>query len=436
MRHLGWFGFAVLAFHSLPARAEDALRVEDAVALALSKNERAKISDANVVVADAAVRKARTAFYPTVTVTGSYTQAPNDVTAPGKTCAFGGYCSYTDVASVVVNQPLFVASNFPLLAQAKRLLDGQVAQTVDDKRLLAYTAAQAFFACLSADAVVAAANTQLDTAKANLTDTQDRAENKLVSTNDVTRAQIDLANAVHEVENDKGVAQVAYVTLAFTINAPVPTKLATPQALLDAGRANIPPVEGLVKQAIALRPDLASKRHLAVAAHDFADEPMLRLVPTLGLAGTFALSTNPTIPTHDVYNNEFLLLTLTWPLFDAGVRYADKRSRDGLATVADLTVDALVRSVDANVRSAAYTLKAAQSALGAAEQGRDAARRSASETEVLYKQSLAKAIELVDANDTRFLAEVTYASSEYAVALAYLALRQAIGLDPIGTDYR
>src|SRR5271167_1627950 len=106
MRHLGWFAFAALAFHALPVRADDALRVEDAVALALSKNERAKISDANVLVADAAVLKARTAFYPTVNVAGSYTQAPNEGTAPGKTCAFGGYWSYTDLASVVVNQPL------------------------------------------------------------------------------------------------------------------------------------------------------------------------------------------------------------------------------------------------------------------------------------------------------------------------------------------
>jgi len=382
------------------------------------------------------VLKARTPFYPTVNVTGSYTQSPNDVVAAGKTCAFGGSCSYTNLTSVVVNQPLLVASNFALLAQAKRLLDGQVAQTVDDKRLLAYNAVQAFFACLSADAVVAAANTQLDTAKANFADTQARAQAQLVSTNDVTRAQIDLANAIHEVENDKGVAQVAYVTLGFTINAPVPTKLATPTALLEAGRADVPSADALVQKAISLRPDLHSKRYLATGAHDFADEPMLRLIPSLGLTGTFALSTNQTIPGHDFYNNEFLVLTLSWPLFDAGVRYADKRSRDGLARIADLTVDALARSVDEQVRAAVYTLKAAQSALGAAQQARDAAKQSAAETAILYKQALAKAIELVDANDTRFLADVTYATSEYAVALAYLGLRQAIGLDPIGTDLR
>ena len=39
---------------------------------------------------------------------------------------------------------------------------------------------------------------------------------------------------------------------------------------------------------------------------------------------------------------------------------------------------------------------------------------------ILYKQGLAKAIELVDANDSRFIAEVNYASAEFAMALAYL----------------
>ncbi len=55
---------------------------------------------------------------------------------------------------------------------------------------------------------------------------------------------------------------------------------------------------------------------------------------------------------------------------------------------------------------------------------------------MLYKHGLAKAIELVDANDSRFLAEVNYISAEYSVALAYLALRQSIGLDAIGTELR
>ncbi|HEX7602911.1 MAG TPA: TolC family protein, partial [Polyangiaceae bacterium] len=119
---------------------------------------------------------------------------------------------------------------------------------------------------------------------------------------------------------------------------------------------------------------------------------------------------------------------------DAGIRYADRRSRDALATIADLTVGQLSRTVDAEVGSAVVALEASQAALAASEQAMNAARQSADETAILYRQGLAKAIELVDANNQRFLAEVNYSTAEYSTALAYLGLRQALGLDPLGTE--
>jgi hypothetical protein len=42
----------------------------------------------------------------------------------------------------------------------------------------------------------------------------------------------------------------------------------------------------------------------------------------------------------------------------------------------------------------------------------------------------------VDANDSRFTAEVNYAAAEFAMAQAYLSLRQALGLDALGTELR
>ncbi len=412
------------------ARAQDAtapLSIEQAVHFALTRNERPKISDLNVAVAAAAVDRARTAFFPTLLVNGSYVQRPEDVVAAGKN-------SYTNTAAVTLTQPVLNASAFPLLAQAKQNLEGQRAQTVDDKRLLAFEAARDFFGVLTAEAVLAAAQTRLQTSAANVSDTKQRADAQLVSTNDVTRALIDLGNAQREVELDRGARDAAYLGLAFTLNVPTPRSLLTPQPMLDAGRKSVPSQDSLVRVGLSNRPDLVSKRHLATAAHDFASEPLLRLVPVLGLSGSFSLSSDPTLPGHNFYNTEALTTTLTWPLFDAGVRYADKRSRDAQANIADLTTDTLVRTVDAQVRESAYALVAAQNALDASARALDAAKRSADETTVLYKQGLAKAIELVDANDSRFLAEVNYATAEYSVALAYLALRQALGLDPLGTE--
>ena len=64
------------------------------------------------------------------------------------------------------------------------------------------------------------------------------------------------------------------------------------------------------------------------------------------------------------------------------------------------------------------------------------ARQNVDETAILYRQGLAKAIELVDANDSRFTAEVNDATAEFAMAQAYLSLRQALGLEPLGTELK
>ena len=233
-----------------PAHAADpppssAMSLEEAVQLALTRNERARISDLNVSVAEAAVEKARTAFLPVVTAVGTdqqhaYATTP---TRPNNVAQ----------ATATVNQPIVNASAFPLYSQAKNLADAQHAQNVDDKRVLGFNAATAFFGVLQGQAVVQAAQRQLDNAKANLADAQARADAHLTSTNDVTRAQIDVSAAQREVENDKGALESAKVQLVFVINAPVAGTVAEPARQL--GAATQPPAgpDGLVEFAIGDR---------------------------------------------------------------------------------------------------------------------------------------------------------------------------------------
>ena len=156
----------------------------------------------------------------------------------------------------------------------------------------------------------------------------------------------------------------------------------------------------------------------------------MRWFPALGLVGQLTATSQTDRSGHDVSGT--VALTASWTIFDAGARTADARSRDAQAEIADLTADGLIRTIDAQVRSAAAALGAAQQALAAAQGAMDAARKSANETAILYHQQLAKAIELLDANEQRFAAEVSFAEAQFSVASAYLALRQAMGLDPLG----
>jgi len=409
-----------------PANAEEGgLRIEDCVRLALAGNERARISDAQVVVAEAAVEKARAGFLPVVTLSGNDQQHLRPVPLNANVAA----------STFTINQPLVNAGAWPLYSQAKELADSQRAQSVDDKRLLAFAAVAAFFAVKNADDLLRASQAQLKLAQDNLADTKARAKAGLNSTNDVTRAQVDIASTARQVEVNKGNLDSAYVQLGFTINASISGPLVPPDALLRAAEQPPGSVDALVRLALQRRPDALAARHAAGAAHDFAGEPLLRLVPTLGVQGAVTATSAPP-PATGRWDDETLTATLSWILYDAGVRYADKHSRDAQATIADLILQQLVRTVDAQVRANVALLLSAQAALRVADDARKAAQRSVMETRILYSQGLAKGIELTDAADASGTAEANYATAEYTMAQAYLAVRQAMGLDPLGTELK
>jgi len=418
MRHV-WVIVGIVAF-APPAWSDDsALTLEGAIHLALTKNERATIADLNVVIAEAGVDKARVAFLPALSANGTDQLRPRD--------------KPIDVAQAAIqlSQPLVVPSAFPLYSEAKQSLAAQVAQTVDDKRTLAFDAAKAYFAVLLDDEVVKAAERKLDTAKADLADTDAQSKAQLVSTNDVTRAQISLAGSERELANDRGQVAAAYIQLELLVNQRIKPGLAPPTVVLEASQKALPATDTLVVKSLAKRPDLVAKKHSATASHDFASEPRYRIIPSLVLSGQLSATSNAGASGHDV--DAVIELSAQWNIWD-GNRGADERSRDALAAIADLNTNALARSVEAQVRSAAAQLVSAQQAMQSAKSAMEASQKGASETAVLYKQGLAKAIELIDANDQRFTAEVAFAEAQFTVATAYLALRQAMGLDPIGTE--
>jgi outer membrane protein TolC len=398
------------------ARAEARLTLEDAIRLALTRNERAAIADLDVTVAEAGVSRARGAFLPVVDVTGSDALRP------------WGDPRNVARAEVAVSQPILSPSASPLYSQAKHVLAARRATRVDERRRLAFEAATAFMNVLLAEQVAQAALRKLDTATANLASTDAQVKAQLVSSNDVTRAQINLATATRDLAASRGNLEAAFVRLELLVNAKVGRELAPPAGLLTAGKQAPGAPDELVASGIAKRADLAADKELARAAHDFAREPKRRYLPSVEVSGQVTATTDP--PGGGRALDAQLAITARWTLFDAGARSADARARTAQAAIADLEARGLARAIDAEVRSAALLLASRQQALAAAGAAREAARKGADEAAILYRQGLAKAIELVDANDQRFIAEVNYATSEFDTASAYLALRQAMGLDP------
>jgi outer membrane protein TolC len=401
-----------------PLRIAEPLTIDRAVELAMTRNERAAIAETAVEAAEARVRRACTAFFPRVDVNGTWR---NDYADP---------TDRTLSTSALVTQPLFEPRVFPLYRQARFARDAARLNATESTRLLGFDAAIVFLSTLSDEQVLLAAQHRRDFAQTNLDDVRARFEAGLVSSNDVTRAELELATAVRGVAQAAGNVQASRVDLETLLNAEVPGALAPPEGLLDA--ADDVPVtnEAVVAEAQARRSDVAASRAEVEAQRAFTDETRARFLPSVtATAQTRNINDGPLTSRE---TDGFVGVGLNWPVFDAGQRAADRAERTAQLRGLELELGLQLREVERELRSAAVQLTTEQAALREAGAALRAARKNANETTVLYREGLASALELADATQRLFEAEVAEVTARYRMALAYLALREAGGMAPVG----
>lgn len=408
-------------FVMLPVHGQESspLTIERAVELALARNERAAAAETTVEAADARLGRARTAFFPRLDVSGSFR---NDSSGDTRN-------TLSSVATL--SQPLFDARAFPLIRFA-RLERSSVRLFADEeKRILGYDAADTFLLTLSLEQVLAAAEHRREFARASLDDSRARFEAGLVSSNDVTRAELELATAVRGVAEASGNVESARIQLATLLNAEIDGPLRTPASLLAAASSEPGVTPAAVTEAQRRRNDIAASRLHVEALQAFAEEPSRRFIPSANLVAQTSNMNEGSI--SDRNNDALLGVTVNWPVFDAGIRRADRAERTAIARGAELELDLALRTVEQQIRTAGVRVESEQAALREATAALRAARRNADETNELYRQGLASALELADANQRLFEAEVAEVTARYRMAQAYLALREAGGLDPLAT---
>ena len=397
------------------ASAQDApLTIDRAIALAVAQNERAAIAEAVVEAAEARVSRARTAFFPRVDISGNLRGDYGDET------------ERTLSTTAFLTQPLFDARIFPFYRQQRLIRDAARLNASETRRLLAYDAAATFLTTLSYEQVLRAAERRREFAQTNLDDVRARFEAGLVSSNDVTRAELELATAVRGTAQAGGDVQSSRVDLETLLHADIAeAPLAEPVSMLEAAAAPAAVTEATISAAQSDRTDIAAQRALLEAERAFAEEPAARFIPSLNL----------TAQTRDINdgalsnrNNEgFVGVSFAWPLFDAGVRNAERAERNAIVRGSELELELELREVERQMRGAAVQLTTEQASLREATAALRAAQKNADETNTLYREGLASALELADATQQLFEAEVALVTARYRMALAYLSLREAAG---------
>lgn len=408
------------------------LTIERAIELAMTRNERARAALERIDAAQARVTKARAGFLPTLSLTGTYTRRAFETVRTVGDDRITIQSLNALGASADARMTLLDARLFPALGQMRHDRDATQLEQRNAVRALAFDAANAFLQAMGARQVAEAARNRRDLAQRNLDAARARFDAQLVGSNDVTRAELELASAEREVTAAHGAVETTRLDLALLLNAEMEEELAFPAALLDEAASVVHDPAVLSTDAVTRRPDLAALRARAAALDASSTEAMLRVLPSLGLQAQYRVTNEAGFSGRNT--NWFVGATMNWTIFDGGVWIADRQERSALASATHLEAAALERTARADVRSALVSLENAQAAIRQATVARDVARTNARETSELYRQGLSTALAVADAGVRLFEAEVDLAREQYALASAYLGVRAAVGLDPLGKE--
>ena len=398
--------------------------LEEAISLALTRNERARSAVEEARAADARVGRARAFLFPSLTATGAYSYRPE--------LERGNTDRETTEGTIVAEQTILDFRSFPLLGQARHLRAAARLTAEDARRLLAFDTAEAFLTVLNAQQVARAAEERLEFAERNLREIRVRFDAELVGSNDVTRAELEVASAERELVRARGALRVSHLGLENLTATDIDDTLAVPAELLAEAERPVAALAAEMPPAATNRPDLLAERARVAALRSSAREPLGRYFPALGASAVGRSAEDDGASGRD--ENWTIGLGLTWNLFDGGIRESERAERRALARAAELDLSNLERAVAFEVETAQVRIESDQASLARAEVAVQAARRNAAETAELYRQGLARALEVVDANVQVFEAEVERAAAQYSLVLALLGLRSSAGLDPLPAE--
>jgi outer membrane protein TolC len=418
----------------LLASQDRPLTLDEAVKLALERNERAQAARESVNAANARVAQAKSFFLPTITSTSTYTRRPYEVrrVVGDSEVVISRFNALSE--TLALSMTLFDARSLTSLSAVKALRNADEDAAVESRRQLAFEVSQAFLATLGTSQVEEASARRFTFAGQNLEAAKARFAAGLASVNDVTRAELEYATAEVGVTQVKGQFETSLLQLGHLLDAPeaVRGSLAVPEFLIEAATAEAADGEALVGEALARRLDVGSLRWLASSQRALAKLPMLGWLPSLSASGQYRM-TNEAGFNNRTWNWN-LGATLSWALFDGGARFGASKEQKALARLADLDLQAATRKVDVEVREALVSLSNQRASLKQATAAHEVAKKNAAETTELYRQGLASALEVADANVKLFEAEVALVQERYGLGVAFLNLEAALGLDPFGKE--
>lgn len=231
---------------------------------------------------------------------------------------------------------------------------------------------------------------------------------------EVVRRESDLARTMADRER-------SWLALGILLGKAEPVRVALPPV-----RDELPPdVEAQVRDALERRPEIRVQEASVASARAQLDSAWWRLAPQV--AGNFsAFASTVAFPTGEK-TGWTASAVLTWPLYDGGLSSGKRAQAQAQIIETEAALQAQRLEVGRDVRDAARDLDVARERLQLAQKQKSLAEEAAASARRLFGAGLASSLDVLDANDRLYQADVGLADAKARVGTARAALDRATG---------
>ena len=393
------------------------LSLEHCVALALENHPALRGATYDVAGARAGVRAARASALPQISASGSYTQ--NDGTS-GTGGAGGFQEGYA--AALSVRQLLFDSGRTPaLIREAESGASAASATRNQIEQAVVFGARQAYFRVLAAEQVFLARTQGQDLAALNLRAAQARYQEGVAPKADVTKAEVELANAQLDLIRARNGVDLAYASLNNALGLPPTTRLTLLQEM--PAPTEVSALDSLLAAAYQDRPELTRAQAAVEAARAAVKIAGSTTRPALfATVGTDWASNSTTADSGWTTG-----LALSFPLWDGGGTTARVRQARTQVESAQASYDSAKQQVGLEVQQAYLNILEADQRAATAEKLVAQAEENYRIARGRYESGVGPMIDVVDAETALTAARTDYAQARYDAQVTRARLDLAVG---------
>ncbi|HMK43325.1 MAG TPA: TolC family protein [Dissulfurispiraceae bacterium] len=421
----------VIAYSFAAAEPPREYTLDDAYRLALAQAERIRIVEQDVAIADRGRDKALSALLPRLTAFYGYTRFSDQQTG-------GGFVIQPDSA-----QNWGGRADYSLSLGGKEFFALKSASLAADRSKFTYDAFREAYLLGTAAAYydVLQAKRQTEIARASierLTKYRDAAKTRLrigeVTKTAVLRAEAELSGAQSDLIRLDNLEKYAKAFLARTISIEGDFTVQDAADIDEesAGRIVLGcaplTLQCAAERAYVERAEVKAAELLIGSAQSQVSAARAAFFPSLGLSGVYSRSNQSPSSILAVKESIYGALTLTFPLFEGGLRVAEAREASSKLRQAELTFSDTKRDIALDVEQSYLQLMTARGVLHSLADQVSFARDNYTAVSRQFDYGLATSLDVLDANNLLVSAERQYATAKYAYHISLLRMQRSAGL--------